>query len=211
MATVNVIKKDGSVAKSVDLDDVDFNEALVHQALVAEQASRREGTADTKTRSEVRGGGRKPWKQKGTGRARAGSIRSPLWVGGGVIFGPHPRNYDKKLPKQMRHAALRSALLASPEKLRLVEDFGFVKNAKTVEVAAFLKASGLENANVLMLLDKTASPDAYKAARNLANVELRHPQCLSVSSLLWADVVIATEADFEALQKKYAAKQQSAA
>ena len=120
MATAELLKADGTVDSTMDIDAVEFNEGLVHQALVHELANRRDGSANTKTRSEVRGGGRKPWKQKGTGRARAGSIRSPLWVGGGVMFGPKPRDFANKFPKKMRKAALRCALFAEPSKIKVV-------------------------------------------------------------------------------------------
>ncbi len=210
MATAELLKADGTVDSTMDIDAVEFNEGLVHQALVHELANRRDGSANTKTRSEVRGGGRKPWKQKGTGRARAGSIRSPLWVGGGVMFGPKPRDFANKFPKKMRKAALRCALFADPSKIKVVNDYSFVKESKTSEVAGFLKSAGLCKANVLLLVDTAKHPNIVFAARNLANVTLKHPEQLTVKALLHSDVILVDKASLEALQAKYA-KETSAA
>src|SRR5690625_379664 len=114
MPTVALFKQDGSQAGDVDLNEAVFgiepNTHVLHEAVIMQRASMRQGTHAVKNRSEVRGGGRKPWRQKGTGRARQGSIRSPQWVGGGVVFGPTPRSYSYKLPKKMRRLALKSAL-----------------------------------------------------------------------------------------------------
>src|SRR5680860_876012 len=120
---VDVHNTQGEVVDTVELDEtvwgIEPNIPVMHQALVRQQANARLGTADTKTRAEVRGGGRKPWRQKGTGRARQGSIRSPQWKGGGVVFGPHPRKYTKAMPKKMRRLAIRSALSAKQADSRL--------------------------------------------------------------------------------------------
>ncbi len=130
MAKTTVLKADGAKGASVELADGLFgapvNTALIHQAAVRQLAGRRVGTADTQTRAEVRGGGRKPWRQKGTGRARQGSRRAPQWAGGGVVFGPHPRAYDQKMNTKMRRAALRGVLSAKAADgaLRVVEGFG---------------------------------------------------------------------------------------
>src|SRR5690242_20103278 len=114
MATVTLYDMQGNEIGSLPLPDeifgVEVNEALVHQAIVAEEANSRQGTSNTKQRSDVRGGGRKPWRQKGTGRARSGTSRSPLWRGGGIVFGPHPRDHRKALPVKMRRGAMRSVL-----------------------------------------------------------------------------------------------------
>jgi large subunit ribosomal protein L4 len=198
--SIPIITKDGKVDGSVDLEGLDFNETLVHQALLHEQAGRRLGCASTKTRDMVRGGGRKPWKQKGTGRARAGSIRSPLWVGGGVVFGPHPRSYANKMPKQMRHAAVASALFSSLEKVKLVADYNFISEGKTSEMAAFLKVNNIADVNVLMLVDVNASAIAFNAARNIKNIQLLPPANLTVDALLRADVIVLTTSDFENLK-----------
>lgn len=210
-AEIQIIDNNGTAAGSIVVEIAEFNESLVHQALLHEQAGRRVGSANTKTRDMVRGGGRKPWKQKGTGRARAGSIRSPLWVGGGVIFGPHPRSYANKLPKQMREQALSAALFASSEKLKAVTDYSFVVAGKTAEVAGFLKKNNLADVNVLMLVDAKVSPLVVQSARNLENLQLRHPQQLSVDALLRADIIIATQDDFKSLADKYLTKSTAAA
>jgi large subunit ribosomal protein L4 len=114
MASIDVVNQKGEKVGSLELDDTVFNaeikEHCVHQVVVWQLAKRRSGTAATKTRGQVRGGGRKPWRQKGSGRARAGTIRSPIWVGGGAIFGPHPRSYEHSVPKKVRKAAMRSVL-----------------------------------------------------------------------------------------------------
>ncbi|HQY30153.1 MAG TPA: 50S ribosomal protein L4, partial [Thermomicrobiales bacterium] len=121
---IDLHNTDGAVVGSVDLDDsvwgIEPNIGIMHQALVMQQANARVGTAQTKTRANVRGGGRKPWRQKGTGRARQGSNRAPNWVGGGVVWGPHPRSYDKDMPKRMRRLAVRSALSAKIRDERVV-------------------------------------------------------------------------------------------
>src|ERR1700716_2358108 len=119
MATANVVDQSGAVTGSLDLApevfEANVNEALMHQALVRQMANGRQGTHDTKNRSEVRGGGRKPYRQKGPGRARRGSIRSPQWEGGGVVFGPTPRSYTQDMPRKQRRLALRSALTAKAQ------------------------------------------------------------------------------------------------
>jgi large subunit ribosomal protein L4 len=120
---IDVVDTQGKVVGTTELDEtvwgIEPHIAVMHQALVRQQANARLGTADTKTRGEVRGGGRKPWRQKGTGRARQGSIRAPQWKGGGVVFGPHPRKYTKAMPKQMRRLAVRSALSAKQQDSRI--------------------------------------------------------------------------------------------
>src|SRR3954453_2200893 len=133
---------DGGVVGWVDLDDpiwgIEPNIGVMHQALVRQQANARVGTHETKTRAQVRGGGRKPWRQKGTGRARQGSTRAPNWVGGGVVWGPHSRSYDKDMPKQMRHLAVRSALSAKvrDERLVVIDGLGGVEGkAKAMKAA----------------------------------------------------------------------------
>ena len=135
MPQTNLYDRTGATVGSVDLAEALFaapvNEAVLHQAVVAQLAGRRTGTADTKTRGEVRGGGRKPYRQKGTGRARQGSRTAPHYRGGGVVFGPHPRSYEQKLPRKMRRIALRSALTAKfgDDAIRVVDQFGMDRRA----------------------------------------------------------------------------------
>ncbi len=200
-------QEEGNVQVSDAVFGIEPNTHVLHQAVRRELANGRAGTAKTKTRSEVRGGGRKPWRQKGTGRARAGSIRSPLWVGGGVIFGPQPRDFSFSLPKKVRRLAIRSGLSAARAKFRVLSDFSFLEAPKTKEVASFLKGLGLEGQKVLILADYKASENQHLklAARNLPRVTLRLPQNLSVKDLLEVDAVVATEAAVKAINERYAA------
>ncbi|HEY4753312.1 MAG TPA: 50S ribosomal protein L4, partial [Candidatus Limnocylindrales bacterium] len=148
MPQTTLYDRTGANVGSVDLADALFaapvNEAVLHQAVVAQLAGRRIGTHDTKTRGEVRGGGRKPYRQKGTGRARQGSRVAPHYKGGGVVFGPHPRSYDQKLPKKMRRLALRSALSAkfTDDAIKVVSAFGMADEPKTREFVGVLEALG---------------------------------------------------------------------
>ena len=139
---------------------VEFNEAVVHQAIVMQHANQRQGTAATKTRGLVRGGGRKPWKQKGTGRARAGSLRSPLFAGGGVIFGPKPRSFEINMPQKARKLALKSALSAREEQLVVVKDFSAITEPKTKLMAGIIKSLNLAG-KILVIADTTAEENKY--------------------------------------------------
>jgi len=170
----------------------DVNVPLMHQAVVAQLAAARSGTASTKTRSEVRGGGKKPWRQKGTGRARHGSIRSPIWVGGGTVFGPKPRDHSVRLPKKMRRAALRSALASKAADQR-VWVLGDWTETKTKAAAALLRSEGIEG-RVLVVLDlqDDASAPVERAFRNLAGAAFSPVTSLSTYDVLLADAVIFT-------------------
>jgi large subunit ribosomal protein L4 len=170
------------------------NVAVMHQVVVAGLAARRAGTQSTKTRAEVAGGGKKPWRQKGTGRARQGSIRAPQWMGGGVSHGPKPRSYETRVNRKMKKAALRSALsdAARSEKLALVSGLSF-DGPRTKDALGVLEAFGLEG-NVLLVI---AGPDEAleKSFRNLAQVKIDYPGNLSTYDLLYADrVLLTTEA-----------------
>jgi len=209
--TLNKFSKDGKEAGQVEVSTEVFgiepNIHVLHQAVRRELANGRAGTACTKTRGEVRGGGKKPWKQKGTGRARAGSIRSPLWVGGGVTFGPKPRDYSFNLPRKVRVLAIRSSLSAAQNKFRVIENFSFLKAPRTKEVTQLLKNLGLTNQKVLILTDYKAVENQHilLAARNLPNVKLRLPHNLSVRELLDADAVIASASAVQEINERYAA------
>ena len=135
-------KKVSDLELAADVFAIEPNVGVLHSALIRQLANARRGSANTKTRSEVRGGGRKPWRQKGTGRARAGSIRSPLWAGGGVTFGPKPRDYSIAMPKKQRVLALKSALAAQSENIVVVQDFDKFTEAKTKQFAQVLKEIG---------------------------------------------------------------------
>lgn len=207
-ATLKKIDKSGKAAGTIDVSETIFgiepNLHVLHQAVRRELANGRAGTANAKTRSEVRGGGRKPWKQKGTGRARAGSIRSPLWAGGGVIFGPKPRDFSFDLPKKVRILALKSALSAANTKINVVENFGFLTAPKTKEVAGFFKAAGLDG-KILVLVDYKADGNdkIFLAARNIPGVKLSLPSNLSVRDLIDADAVVATQAAIDEINERY--------
>ncbi len=197
MSTVDIVKADGKKSGSVTLDAAIFgvqpNVPLMAQVVTAQLAARRAGTQSTKTRSEVRGGGAKPWRQKGTGRARAGSSRSPIWTGGGVALGPKPRSYAQKTPKKMVKAALRSALSdrASEGKVLVVDawtwDVPSTKNAKTA-----LAALGVEGRILLVLGADDAV--AARSFRNLPEIQLITPGELNAYDVLVNDCVVFTQA-----------------
>lgn len=203
MPKVSVYDKTGQPVREIELSDEVFaaevRADLMHAAVVAEQANARQGTADTKTRAEVRGGGRKPWRQKGTGRARQGSIRAPHWRHGGVVFGPHPRDYSQRLPKKMRRAAMRSALTAKLEENAIitVESIHF-DEIKTRHAVQFLKALNIEDPNRVLVLLPEHDEAVWKSFRNLPGVEVRISPAVSVRDMLIARRVVTTP---EALQK----------
>lgn len=179
---------------------------IVHRALVRQMNNARQGNASTKTRAEVSGGGRKPWRQKGTGRARAGSIRSPLWRGGGVIFGPKPRDYETKMNRKERRLALRTALFSRSEDLIVVEDFGEqLARPKTKELMAAIARWGVQpQAKVLLILPEKAET-IYLSARNVANVTLLSATQLNIYDLLNADKIVTTASALEKIQEVYSA------
>jgi large subunit ribosomal protein L4 len=179
--------------------------AVVHRALVRQMANQRQGTACTKTRSEVRGGGRKPWRQKGTGRARAGSNRSPLWRGGGVTFGPKPRDYSIKMNRKERRLALRTALVNRAADLFVVEDFSKnLAQPKTKELVAALSRWGIEPGSKVLIITGERDENVYLSARNVENLRLISANNLNVYDLLHADQIIATEAAIAKIHEVYA-------
>lgn len=177
---------------------------IVHRALVRQLANARQGNASTKTRAEVRGGGRKPWRQKGTGRARAGSIRSPLWRGGGVIFGPKPRDYETKMNRKERRLALRTVLFSRSEDLIVVEDFASqLERPKTKELISAIARWGVApQAKVLLILPEQAET-IYLSARNVANLKLLPANQLNIYDLLNADKIVTTPAALDKIQEVY--------
>jgi large subunit ribosomal protein L4 len=178
--------------------------AVVHRALVRQMANQRQGTACTKTRSEVRGGGRKPWRQKGTGRARAGSNRSPLWRGGGVTFGPKPRDYSIKMNRKERRLALRTALVNRAADLFVVEDFSKnLAQPKTKELVAALSRWGIEPGAKVLIITGERDENVYLSARNVENLRLISASNLNVYDLLHADQIIATEAAIAKIHEVY--------
>lgn len=178
--------------------------AVVHRALVRQLANQRQGTACTKTRAEVSGGGRKPWKQKGTGRARAGSNRSPLWRGGGVIFGPKPRDYSIKMNRKERRLALRTAFQSRVADLIVVEDFGVnLDRPKTKDMlAAFSRWGVVAGAKVLVIL-ADRDENAYLSLRNVAGVKVITSGNLNMFDLLNADQIVVTASAIDSIKEVY--------
>jgi large subunit ribosomal protein L4 len=209
MTSAQVLDSKGNKVREIGLDDDVFgitpNEGLLHTALVRQLANGRSGSANTKTRSEVRGGGKKPWRQKGTGRARAGSIRSPLWEGGGVIFGPKPRDFSIALPKKQRVLALKSALAAKRDSLVVIENFAAAQNGKTKEFVAALKQLKLEGKKVVVVIDSAEQESqlVHRAARNIAGIVVLHISNLNVKDLLHADSVLLTEKGLQAINSRF--------
>lgn len=198
MTQKTLLNIQGSQIGELNLDDkvfgVEPNINVMHLALKRQLNNARQGSANTKTRSEVSGGGRKPWKQKGTGRARAGSIRSPLFAGGGVSFGPKPRSYEITLNQKSRKLALKSALSAKLDAVVIVKDFSELKEAKTKVMAKILsdvKATG----KILIIADMKAeeNKNLYLAARNIPSVKLILPSNLNVKDIVEADSIVITE------------------
>jgi large subunit ribosomal protein L4 len=179
-------------------------EHIVHRALVRQLNNARQGTASTKTRAEVRGGGRKPWRQKGTGRARAGSIRSPLWRGGGVIFGPKPRDYTTKMNRKERRLALTTAFSSRAEDTIVVENFGSdLDRPKTKEIIAALERLGVGADEKVLLILKEVSDNVNLSARNLAKVKLIKSTNLNIADILHANKIIVAKDAIEQIQEVY--------
>lgn len=198
-----VIDTSGSTTREVnlppDLFGGEINMPVMHQVVTAQLAAARRGTSSTKTRSEVRGGGTKPWRQKGTGRARHGSIRSPIWVGGGAVFGPKPRDFSVRVNKKMRKMALRSALTdkANQGRIWILDNF---ESDKTRAAAACLKEAGIEG-RVLLVLDPEdeGSRTVDRAFRNLSSAAFALYGSLSTYDVLVADSLVLTAAAFDRL------------
>lgn len=179
----------GEVTLDAEMFGIEPNVHVIHQVVTAQLAGRRRGTHSTKTRAEVRGGGRKPWRQKGLGRARHGSIRSPQWVGGGIAHGPKPRDYSQRTPKKMKRLALRSALSAraSESAIKVVEDFGW-DAPKTKSAAALLASIGVDG-KVLVVLDKR-DVNAQLAFRNIPSVRLAEAGHVTTYDVMWAEDLV---------------------
>jgi large subunit ribosomal protein L4 len=179
---------------------------IVHRALVRQMANARQGTASTKTRAEVSGGGRKPWRQKGTGRARAGSIRSPLWRGGGVIFGPKPRDYEIKMNRKEWRLALRTAFASRAEDMIVVEDFAQqLAQPKTKELVAAITRWGVEPAAKVLLIVPERLENVYLSARNIAKLTLISANQLNIYDVLNSDKIVVTASALAKIQEVYGA------
>ena len=209
MTTLETLKWDGKKAGKVSIDlkvakDTSSSD-LIHRAVLRQLANKRQGTASTLTRSEVRGGGRKPYKQKGTGRARQGSIRTPLRPGGGVIFGPKPRSYNLDMNRKERRLALRTALMARIADIKTVEDFGStLDQPKTSEIINGLSRLGIEKTEkVLVILD---SPSAIikKSINNIEKVKLIAADQLNVFDILNANKLVIGQSAINKIQEVYA-------
>jgi large subunit ribosomal protein L4 len=209
MATANCFDKDGSRAGTVNLPkslfEAEVNQFAVHQAVVAYLANQRQGTVNTKERSDVRGGGKKPWRQKGTGRARAGTIRSPLWRGGGVVFGPHPRDHRLKLNKKVKRVALKSSLTSRAQDgdILVVKSLVF-DEPKTKAFASLLKnMEAYPRKKTLVVLDKPSAA-TLKSARNVAGVRLTAADKLNTYDVVWADKIVVTNDALRRMEEVYA-------
>jgi large subunit ribosomal protein L4 len=179
---------------------------VVHRALVRQMNNARQGTASTKTRSEVSGGGRKPWRQKGTGRARAGSSRSPLWRGGGVIFGPKPRDYSVKMNRKERRLALRTAFQSRIEDLIVVQDFAEnLSRPKTKELVQAMSRWGIDPDSKVLLIVAERNDNVYLSARNIEKLRMISADNLNIFDILAADRIVATQSAIEKIQEVYGA------
>ena len=206
MANVSVYNMEGKEVGKIDLNDavfgVEVNEHLVHMAVVQQLANKRQGTQKAKTRSEVSGGGRKPWRQKGTGHARQGSIRAPQWKGGGVVFAPVPRDYSFKLNKKEKRAALKSALTSKVQnnKLIVVDELKFdeIKTKKFVEVMGNLKA-----VKALVVLNEN-DQNVVLSARNVPDVETALTNTINVYDIMKAGTLVLTQDAVKTIEEVYA-------
>jgi large subunit ribosomal protein L4 len=195
MPKVALYNTEGEQVGELELADTVFgvqvNEAAMHQAVLTYLANRRSGTADTKVRSEVRGGGRKPWRQKGTGRARHGTIRSPIWKGGGVVFGPHPRSYRMALPKKIKRLALKSALTSKVNSGSLIVlDQLTMEAPKTREMIKVL--GNLNTGRKVLIVIESPEANIIKSARNIPGVKTLNANQLNVYDILNTDNLVIT-------------------
>ena len=203
---LSIIDSKGASSGSVEVSDAvfgaDYNESLIHQVVTAYQSAARAGTRAQKNRTQVRGGGIKPWRQKGTGRARAGTSRSPIWRSGGTTFAARPQNYEQKVNRKMYRAAMRSILseLYRQERLLVVDSFS-VEAPKTRELVA--KLNGMSAKDVLIITD-VADENLHLAARNLHNVDVRDSAQVDPMSLVAFDKTIVTSAALKAIEEKLA-------
>jgi len=206
MANVSVYNIEGKEVETIELSDavfgVEVNEHLVHMAVVNQLANNRQGTQKAKTRSEVSGGGRKPWRQKGTGHARQGSTRAPQWTGGGVVFAPVPRDYSFKMNKREKRAALKSALTSRVEenKFIVIDEINF-EEAKTKNFANILKSLDVSKALVVLEDD---NKNAELSARNIADIKTAKTNTINVYDILKYNTVIVTKAVVATIEEVYA-------
>ena len=207
MPNVKLYKQTGEEAGTVSLDDAVFgaelNTAVIHQVVVAQLANKRQGTKSALTRAEVSGGGRKPWRQKGTGNARQGSIRAPQWKHGGIVFAPKPRDFSMKINKKMKDVAFRSAISSkvTDDQLKVVDEIKV--EGKTKEMAAVMKALGLDKRTLIVI---TAGDElAVRAANNLEKVDTVKAETVSVLDLMNHTDVVLTKAAAKQIEEAYKA------
>ena len=206
MPKVGLFNKEGKQVGDVELNDnvfgVEVNQYAMHQVVVALLANKRQGTQSAKTRAEVRGGGIKPWRQKGTGRARQGSIRAPQWIKGGIVFAPKPRDYRMSIPKSMKRVAMKSALTSkvNDNELVILEDLTF-DAIKTKQVVEVLKAL---NANKTLIITAESDENVYKSARNIEGVSIIPANNINVYDLLKFSKVIMTKDAVLKIEEVYA-------
>lgn len=208
MANIKVYKQTGAEAGTMTLDDsvfgVEFNEALVHQVVVAQLNNKRQGTKSTLTRTEVRGGGIKPWRQKGTGRARQGSIRAPQWTGGGVVFAPKPRDFSQKINKQMKRGALCCALSGkvADEGFMVVDEIKLAQ-AKTKEMVKVLDALKIDKRVLLVVTD--ADEAVVRAANNIPSVTTINSSLINVYDVMANEKLVITKEAVKKIEEAYKA------
>ena len=208
MTTLETLQWDGKKSGTVKLDLKVAKESsagdLIHRAVLRQLANKRQGTASTLTRSEVRGGGRKPYKQKGTGRARQGSIRTPLRPGGGIIFGPKPRSYNLDMNRKERRLALRTALMSRISDIKTVDDFGSsLKEPKTREIIDGFERLGIDKTIKILVILNTPSLIIKKSINNIPNVKLMLADQLNVFDILNSNQIVIGKSAIEKIQEVY--------
>lgn len=208
MLSIKVLNQNGAEVSTLELDEsvfgAEYREALIHQVVVAQLNNKRQGTKSTLTRTEVRGGGIKPWRQKGTGRARQGSIRSPQWTGGGVVFAPKPRDFSQKVNKVAKRNALVSALSAKlADGNMIVVDKIALENAKTKEMVAVMNALGVDKRALLVVTGEDAA--VVRATKNIPTVTTMASELINVYDLVANEKLVVTEAAVKKIEEAYKA------
>jgi large subunit ribosomal protein L4 len=207
MPSIPLYDRTGKTVGDVELSDELFaapvNTAVLHQVVTAQLAARRTGTSDTKTRGQIRGGGRKPYRQKGTGRARQGTVTAPHYRGGGVVFGPHPRSYEQRLPRKMKRLALRGALTAKlvDDQLKVIDSFG-LEAIRTRDLAGVLRALSADGR--VLVVSPGRDQNLELSARNLPTVDIILADSLNVVDLIKADLVLIEQPALARMQEVYA-------
>jgi large subunit ribosomal protein L4 len=207
MPSIPLYDRTGKTVGDVELSDELFaapvNTAVLHQVVTAQLAARRTGTSDTKTRGQIRGGGRKPYRQKGTGRARQGTVTAPHYRGGGVVFGPHPRSYEQRLPRKMKRLALRGALTAKlvDEQVKVIDSFG-LEAIRTRDLAGVLRALAADGR--VLVVSPGRDQNLELSARNLPTVDIILADSLNVVDLIKADLVLIEQPALARMQEVYA-------